>query len=455
MVATRYGPSMRPHSRTEHEIRVMYEEESGDIRIALVGDALISRRLLPYREPRFLALRDILQNADVSVANAETLFHEYESSPISDSGPYGTYAACDPVVIDDLKWMGIKMVSTANNHAVDYGEEGILTNMRNLKGHGMPFAGTGRTLTEAVAPAYLDTARGSVALIGVTLTMPPADHRAGDPRGPIKGRAGANVLRHTVVHRVPRAEFESLRTVGRGLSLGPRFRDGSDEISLFGQTFCPGEEYAKASFANAFDRELNLRWIADARRMADWVIVSMHNHERGATLDEPAEFAVDFARACIDAGADVVFGHGPHQERGIEIYHGKPILYALGNFVLHNDLIKWEPWDLYNRYGLGPEATTADVYDFRSGNGTRGMAMEPIRWQTVLAEVLFQKGQFAEVQLHPVDLGYSTGKRSQRGRPVLAEGDVADEILCRVQQLSAAFGTRVTIEDGVGRVLSD
>ncbi|MBO0885695.1 MAG: CapA family protein, partial [Mycobacterium sp.] len=131
---------------------MMYEEESGDIRIALVGDALISRRLLPYREPRFLALRDILQNADVSVANAETLFHEYESSPISDSGPYGTYAACDPVVIDDLKWMGIKMVSTANNHAVDYGEEGILTNMRNLKGHGMPFAGTGRTLTEAVAP---------------------------------------------------------------------------------------------------------------------------------------------------------------------------------------------------------------------------------------------------------------------------------------------------------------
>ncbi|MBO0883489.1 MAG: CapA family protein, partial [Mycobacterium sp.] len=123
---------------------MLYEEECGDIRFALVGDALIARRLRPYREPRFMALRDILQSADVGIANSETLFHEFESSPISDSGPYGTYAACDPIVIDDLKWLGIKMVSTANNHVVDYGEDGILTNMRNLKAHDMPFAGTGR-----------------------------------------------------------------------------------------------------------------------------------------------------------------------------------------------------------------------------------------------------------------------------------------------------------------------
>jgi poly-gamma-glutamate synthesis protein (capsule biosynthesis protein) len=346
--------------------------------------------------------------------------------------------------------MGIKMVSTANNHVVDYGEEGILTNLRNLKAHGLPFAGTGRSLSEAVAPTYLDTASGSVALIGVTLTMPPADHRAGDPRGAIKGRPGANVLRHTVVHTVPRPEFEVLRTMGRGLSLGPRFRDDGPSITFFGQQFVPGDGYAKASYPNEFDMQLNLRWVADARRMADWVVVSMHNHERGATLDEPAEFARTFARACIDAGADVVFGHGPHQERGIEIYHNKPIIYALGNFVLHNDLIKWEPWDLYNRYGLAPEATTADVYDFRSGNDTRGMAVEPIRWQTVVADVAFRAYHLREIKLHPVDLGFATGKRSMRGRPMLAEGAVAEEILCRVQRLSRAFGTEVSVEDGRG-----
>jgi poly-gamma-glutamate capsule biosynthesis protein CapA/YwtB (metallophosphatase superfamily) len=123
----------------------------------------------------------------VSIANSETRFHDYEGAPIGDSGPYGTYAACDPMVIDDLKWLGIKMVSTANNHVVDYGEVGIETNMQNLKHHGMPFAGTGRNLSEAAAPTYLDTPKGSVALIGVTLTMPPADHRAGDPPALLAG----------------------------------------------------------------------------------------------------------------------------------------------------------------------------------------------------------------------------------------------------------------------------
>lgn len=146
-----------------------------------------------------------------------------------------------------------------------------------------------------------------------------------------------------------------------------------------------------------------------------------------------------------------MFGHGPHQERGIEVYQGRPIIYALGNFVLHNDLIKWEPWDLYNRYGLGPEATTSEVYDFRSGNGTRGMSIEPIRWQTVLAEVTFIAHCLDQITLYPVDMG-STGKRSQRGRPLLADGSVAEEILRRVQRLSQPFGTEVRIEDGRGLI---
>jgi poly-gamma-glutamate capsule biosynthesis protein CapA/YwtB (metallophosphatase superfamily) len=428
---------------------VPYEEESGDIRLAFVGDALISRRLAVYREPRFLTVANILREADASFANAETLFHEYEGSPIPDSGPFGTYAACDPSIIEDLRWMGIRMLSTANNHAIDYGEVGVLTNIANLKAHGMPFAGTGRTLSEAVAPTYLDTPKGSVALVAVTITLPPGDHRAGDPRGIVQGRPGANVLRHTATHSVPPAAFETLREIGRRSGLGLGFRESSDGLTFQGRHFVSGPEYSTTQTPNAFDLNLNLRWIRDARRLADWVVVSVHCHERGTTADDPPEVARTFARACIDAGADVVYGHGPHRERGIEIYNGRPILYALGNFVLHNDLIKWEPWDLYTRYGLGPEATTADVYDFRSGNGTRGQAVEPIGWRSVIAEVEFAARNLCQVRLHPLDLGFAT-PRSQRGRPVMAEGQVAHEILDRIQTLCATFGTHVDIENGQG-----
>ena len=90
------------------------------------------------------------------------------------------------------------------------------------------------------------------------------------------------------------------------------------------------------------------------------------------------------------------------------------------------------------------------MYDFRSDGDTRGMAVEPIRWQTVIARVAFLGGALSEIRLYPVELGYASGKRSQRGRPLLATGEMASEILCRVQRLCAAYDTRLEIEDEVG-----
>jgi poly-gamma-glutamate synthesis protein (capsule biosynthesis protein) len=391
-----------------------------------------------------------LRGADVAFTNAETLFHDYEGAPTPESGPYGTYVACDPRVIEDLHSLGIDMVATANNHCVDYGETGVVVNLASLDAYGMPHAGTGRTLSEAVAPTYLDTPKGSVALIAVTLTMPPADHRAGEPRGRTKGRPGANVIRHTVTHVVPRRVMETLREMGEGLGLGRQFRDGGEQVGLFGQRFVIGDKYEKFSVANEFDVHLNLKSVSDARRLADWVVVSIHCHEGGMTRDEPADFARKFSLDCIDAGADVVFGHGPHRDRGIEIYKGKPILHSLGNFVLHNDLIKWQPADLFERFGLPADATTADIYDRRSS--TRSSPEDPLEFQSALVLVRFRAGQLRQIELLPLDLGATNGRRSQRGRPVLADGEVAADVLRRAQTLSKAFGTEVDIAKGRGIV---
>ena len=57
-----------------------YDAERRDIPIAVVGDAMVSRRMRYFREPHFLKLVDVLRNADVSIVNLEFLFHNYESS---------------------------------------------------------------------------------------------------------------------------------------------------------------------------------------------------------------------------------------------------------------------------------------------------------------------------------------------------------------------------------------
>src|SRR4029077_20625160 len=78
-----------------------------------------------------------------------------------------------------------------------------------------------------------------------------------------------------------------------------------------------------------------LRDIADARavRHADLVIPFMHWgwEDEG----QPAERQRIFARAMLDAGADMVVGSHPHVTQGAEIYRGKPIVYSLGNFLFN------------------------------------------------------------------------------------------------------------------------
>ena len=75
----------------------------------------------------------------------------------------------------------------------------------------------------------------------------------------------------------------------------------------------------------------------------DIVIVSHHGGAEGSDayrVPREREFfgggyrgnVYDFAHVCVDAGADLVYGHGPHVVRGMELYKGKLIAYSLGNF---------------------------------------------------------------------------------------------------------------------------
>ena len=82
------------------------------------------------------------------------------------------------------------------------------------------------------------------------------------------------------------------------------------------------------------------------------------------TPDKPAAFVIEWARACVDAGADIVTASGPHMMRGIEIYNGKPIFYSLGNLWFEFETVDLLPADSYEMWDLDSQALTpADLYD--------------------------------------------------------------------------------------------
>ena len=150
----------------------------------------------------------------------------------------------------------------------------------------------------------------------------------------------------------------------------------------------------------------------------------------------------------------MVAGHGPHLTLGVEISRGRPILYSLGNFIFQNDTVEVFPAEAYQRFGLPHEATPADFLDTRTDGGKRGFPASPEFWEGLAAECEFRNRALSALRLYPLDLGHGR-PRAQRGRPVLARGEVAQRALARIDRLSQRYGTRITIAGDTATVRLD
>ena len=93
---------------------MLYEAQAGNLTMVASGDTMITRRMSVFREDDFLRLRQLYHDADVGFTNLEMLMHEYEHSP---GMAGGTFTASDPKNLRELEWLGINLVSTANNHS--------------------------------------------------------------------------------------------------------------------------------------------------------------------------------------------------------------------------------------------------------------------------------------------------------------------------------------------------
>ena len=449
---------------------MIYAAEKGDFTIALAGDTMLTRKLTPFAEERFLSLREVLRGADAAFANLEGTVHTWDEG--TPGITQGTFMTTDPKLLEDLKWLGINMVSCANNHAFDYGEGGVLANLKHLEEAEIVHAGTGRNLAEARAPGYLDTPNGRVALIATTATFRPWN-QAGEQRPDLRGRPGINPLGFQTTYAVDAVAFAQLQRMSRELGFDKNTERArkhfysdkeipdakSLELSLLGNRYVAGEGFSITTQANERDLQENLRWIREARRQADWVVVSVHCHEFGgatlltastrAELEESAEFVTKFAHQAIDEGADVFIGHGSHFPMGLEIYQDKPIFYSVGNFIFQNETVGFFPADAYERFDLDLKATPSDFLDARTSGGKKGHPSDPAYWENMFAVCRFEQTKLKEITIHPIDQGFGR-PRPQRGRPVLAEGEVAKRVIERVVRLSKRYGTSIRARDDMG-----
>lgn len=457
-------------------------QEGREVTVTGVGDLLINRHVSMYEtDERFMALVKVMKDADVCYANLETVINDNEFPALTKGG--GWYGCVGSWICDELKWMGINMVGCANNHALDYSVEGLLNTKKVLNEAGMVNAGTGRDLGEARAPAYLDTEKGRVALLDGTSTIRTPE-MAMYARPDIRGSPGMNGIRYGTKYVVDQESAEKLREIASKWNIA--IEKDSKEFSLFDQRFSVGDPKVERIIREN-DLSTILRAVKDAKSQADWVIFGMHCHEaptygmyrpevpilrNGKDPDyehnqQPAEFHIELTHALIDAGVDIFFGAGSHCLRGIEIYKGKPIFYSLGNFIYNTGTQPRQPADAYETYKYGrtyysgskyPDldtmwSTPSELSNCRDDDRAKSKSQPATHlwWTTVLPSITMTEGKITDLKLYPVTL-QKDKPQSQRGRPILAEGREAEEIIERIKRLSEPFGTEIEYRNGIGMI---
>jgi poly-gamma-glutamate synthesis protein (capsule biosynthesis protein) len=248
----------------------------GSATLTLLGDVMLGRGVstaLSRRPPATFwgDVRPLLAAADVVIANLECVITE-RTEPWQKTAK-GFHFRADPRAVDVLSAGRIQCVSLANNHSMDFGEQGLLDTIHYLGAAGIRHVGAGRSQSEAEVPTIIKAAGVKVAVIAVV-------------------------------------DEEPASAAGPDLA-------GTNSVNIANDTFV----MARVTHAAARARQLG----------AQLVVLSVH-WGTDITLVPAAHFR-SFARAAVESGVDLVYGHGDHVFQGVEVHGNGLILYGTGDFL--------------------------------------------------------------------------------------------------------------------------
>ena len=245
-------------------------EDKENVSMAVTGDVMFARKMpnvLSMDSSPFEGVSDVVSNVDLLLVNFENAATSSGNAVKGD-----VPLSCSPSYVPLLKANNLTIASLANNHAFDYGIDGMHDTLDNLKSADITPIGAGDTEDEAHAAVVKD----------------------------VNGR------KITILNYMD----------------SNNFAEYSQEVMPMANGSNPGY--------SAYDSEDAQKQIAE-NNDSDLIVAYMHFGNEYS--NSPNEDQIKIAHELIDYGADVILGAHPHVTQGIEMYNGKPIFYSLGNFI--------------------------------------------------------------------------------------------------------------------------
>jgi poly-gamma-glutamate synthesis protein (capsule biosynthesis protein) len=285
--------------------------------LGAVGNCIISCPLSQYadRDDQFASTLKILGQSTVLYGNLESSIldiREFNGFPYSWDGDWALVS--EPAVARDLVKMGLHVVSRANNHALDWGIEGMRETSRWLDAAGLVHAGAGENRGLAVAPRYFESAKGRIGIVSMVSTYR-ATTAALPTAGAAPGRPGVNALGVKRTTIFPSEVMTALARVDGMFNPKPpseKTEPHSDrkapvpgtpptKLTLFENEFELGDSPAYRYKIDPVDLAEVLRSIRQGKEHSDFLIAAIHSHECWPCTfpESPAKFLSELARAAL------------------------------------------------------------------------------------------------------------------------------------------------------------
>ncbi len=251
--------------------------------LAFVGDVMLGRgvseEILRRRsedkafppESVWSNVLPILKSADMVIANLECAITQHTQQCRRTAKMF--HFRADPVMVEVLRVANIHCVSLANNHSLDFDDQGLLDTLDYLDAANIHHAGAGRDLQEAIAPAILPLANLRIGFIALT----------------------DNERTFAANHDRPGTYYLNIAPKPEVLAI---VQDSVDQARQAG---------------------------------ANFVILSAH-WGPNMVVSPPQHFR-DFAHAVINCGVNIFYGHSAHLVQAVECYNHRLILYDTGDFL--------------------------------------------------------------------------------------------------------------------------
>ena len=253
-------------------------DKKDKVTLSFVGDISLADNfdIMPYYDKRgeeiygILSKKvvDIMNNADIMVANNEFTISD-RGSPLNKQYTF----RASPSRLNIYKEMGVDLVSIANNHIYDYGEEAFQDSLKYLKEYDIPYVGAGTNIEEAKRAFYYIAGGYKISFISAS-------------------RAEKNII-------------------------------------------TPGATSTSSGVFRCYDNELLINTIKEEKEKSDYVILLIHWGKEDS--HELEEVMLKTSKEYVDAGADLVVGSHAHLLQGMEFYKDKLIAYNLGDFIFNRE----------------------------------------------------------------------------------------------------------------------